>query len=263
VSDPDFVGVMGDVHANTLWTVSAIKQICKRLEGEKDKIILQAGDFGVWSPPGDETWVFAGIERSRQSYLSAVDDALQENDAVLQFIDGNHENHPLLHELAEQGNYGQIAPRIRWLPRGSRWSWHGKTWLALGGAVSVDKLLRTEGVDWFPQEEITDEQEALAVTGGHADVLLCHDAPASVPLHLGTPPQPWLPMIPKAEDHRERLQRVCEAVKPSWIFHGHYHKPGDHELETAWGYCRAISLDMDGTQGNWGILNTGTMEWEW
>lgn len=264
MTDPGFVGVMGDVHANTLWTVSAIKQICKRLEGEKEKIILQAGDFGVWAPPGMEKWAFAGVERMRRTFLTEADDVLTANDAELWFADGNHENHPLLRELRERSEWGKhdgwITPRVRWLMRGTRWEWNGKTWLALGGAVSVDKNLRNEGIDWFPEEEITDEQEILAITGGPADVLLSHDAPASVPLYLGTPPQLWLPMIPKAEAHRERLQRVCEAVEPRWIFHGHYHKPGDHMLSSG---CRAISLDMDGQQGNWGILDTGTMEWEW
>lgn len=250
MTDPGLTGVIGDVHANTLWTVSAIKQICKRLEGEKEKIILQAGDFGVWRG---------------STFIPQVSNALKDHGAQLWFADGNHEDFPWLRKLQEDSEWGQrwITPRIKWLTRGSRWEWHGKTWLALGGAVSVDKNLRTEGTDWFPEEEITDGQEAAAIAGGPADVLLSHDAPTDIPLSLGVPSLEWLPMIPRAEAHRERLQRVCEAVKPSWIFHGHYHTPGDRVFRAKWGQCSAISLDCDGRQGNWGILDTRTMEWEW
>lgn len=129
--------------------------------------------------------------------------------------------------------------------------------------MSVDKNARKEGVDWFPQEEITDAQEALAIAGGHADVLLSHDAPASEPLSLMPPSDLWLPMIPRAEIHRERLERVCLAVRPGHVFHGHYHLSHEKLMMAPWGPCRFIALDRDGTQGNWGILDTTTMDWEW
>jgi hypothetical protein len=48
-----------------------------------------------------------------------------------------------------------LAGRIWHLPRGHRWRWHGRDWLALGGAVSLDRGVRTAGVNWWPEEEIT------------------------------------------------------------------------------------------------------------
>ena len=129
--------------------------------------------------------------------------------------------------------------------------------------MSVDKFAKTEGTDWFPEEEITDEQEALAISGGLADVILSHDAPTSEPLRLGVPSDLWLPMIPRAEMHRERLERVYRAVRPSNVFHGHYHLSHDKLMRAPWGICRFVALDMDGVRGNWGILDTRTMDWEW
>ena len=41
-----------------------------------------------------------------------------------------------------------LAGRIWHLPRGHRWRWHGRDWLALGGAVSLDRAVRTAGVNW-------------------------------------------------------------------------------------------------------------------
>lgn len=265
MSDPGMIGVMGDLHGNTAWTVSQIPEICKRLS--PPRIILQAGDFGVWAPPGTEEWSFAGKTHSRKSFLSAVDEVLAEHDAELWFADGNHENHDLLAEMAEgleELDMLQVTPRITWLRRGARWEWHGRTWLACGGAASIDKLLLTEGVSWFPQEEITKAEEFFIMRAGPADVLLSHDAPADCPLYLPPPSSPaWLKRIPACEEHRERLQRICVAVKPSYIFHGHYHRSQIRSHHAAWGTCRFTTLDRDGKQGNWGILDTRTMEWEW
>lgn len=264
MADPEYVGVAGDWHGNSLWATSAIRQISARLPGESPKIILQAGDLGVWHPPGDEKWVYAGIERTRQSYLSTVQDALEDNDAELHFVDGNHEHHEYLNSTLATTETPWLTPRIQWLERGRRWTWHDRTWLACGGAVSVDKLYRTEGTDWFPQETITPQQEAACIAGGPADVLLSHDAPTDAPLTLMRPaPKGWQPMIPAAEEHREVLQRICVAVKPSYVFHGHYHQSSVRTVHAVWGKCRFTALDMDGTQGNWGVLDVKAMEWGW
>lgn len=268
MTDPGKIAVAGDWHKNERWALSVIPQIAERLPGEEDKVILHAGDLGIHRETAEHER--AGRACYRQAYLEALTGTLEDHDAFLWFCEGNHEDHPYLKELADRNgirsgrDYGQITSRIRWLPRGTRWEWHGKTWLALGGAVSVDKLLRTRGVSWFPEEEITDEQEAAVIAGGPADVLLSHDAPGDAPLVLARPaPRAWQPVIPAADAHRERLQRVCMAVRPSHVFHGHYHQSSAETVPAAWGDCRFTALDMDGTRHNWGILDTRTMGWEW
>lgn len=269
VLEPGLIGVMGDIHGNTRWTVPAIREICQRLE--PPRIILQAGDCGIWRRETEPrlkmfptVWDVPEIPAHFPDVVNAV---LEEEDAELWMCEGNHEDHDLLDEIfaaAEGASDVRITPRVRWLLRGYRWTWHDRTWLACGGAVSVDKLLRKEGISWFPQEEITDLQEEFVISGGPADVLLSHDAPSDVPLKLfNPPPVMWRPMIPRAEEHRDRLQRICVAVKPSYIFHGHYHQSQVTTRHAAWGKCRFTSLDMDGKRGNWGILDTRTMEWSW
>jgi hypothetical protein len=220
------------------------------------RIILHAGDFGIW--PG-----LAG-----QRYQAMVTAALAEADAGLWFADGNHEDFSQIasFDRREDGRNAVAASgdgivRIWHLPRGYRWKWHGRTWLAVGGAVSVDRDVRTEGVDWWPEEEITDEQEARACRDGVADVLLSHDAPAGVPLYLMRPaPVLWRPHIPRAEAHRERLHRICMATRPAHVIFGHYHQRYKRVLDAGWGLCEFTGLDMDGEQGNWQILDTRTVK---
>jgi hypothetical protein len=270
---PKLVAVAGDWHKNERWALKVIPQMAAQLAGEDRKIILQLGDFGVWREHAEYKWM--GKTYYRQTYLEALTEKLEEADAELWFVDGNHEDHPYLKELALEyemqfgkavrdfefaEDYGWITPRIRWLPRGKRWQWHGKTWLALGGATSVDKNQRIEGRSWFPEEEITDDEETMVIMEGRTNVLLSHDAPSSEPLNLQAPPAEWVPMIAKAEAHRGRLERICAAVRPSHIFHGHYHRMKTGGVQAPWGNYSYVALDMDGTAYNWGILDTETMQ---
>lgn len=73
-----------------------------------------------------------------------------------------------------------------------------------------------------------------AIDGGPVDVMVCHDAP------LGAPRlERWLaPNVsgwPQKELHftylhRQLIRRVVDAVRPSALYHGHYHWRYDDEL---------------------------------
>jgi hypothetical protein len=83
---------------------------------------------------------------------------------------------------------GDRRGRLYHLPRGYRWKWHGRRWLACGGGVSLDRACRRGGIDWWPQEEISDLQEAALIGAGVADVMVCHDCPAAVAHSFPRPP---------------------------------------------------------------------------
>jgi hypothetical protein len=250
---PDRIAVAGDWHASTRWAVTAIADIAAQLDGEPEKIILHLGDFGYW--PGEPGGGY---------YLRSVSEALKHYGMYVDFLDGNHEGHEALNTIRDFTSDVAVPvfPRIRWLPRGTRWVWHGRTWLALGGAVSVDKGLRDEGVDWFPEEAITPEQAAQVSAQGHADVMVTHDCPAGVNLGLPVAPLEWLPQIPAAEAHRELLQTVVDAVQPSYLMHGHYHLAYTKPVAMGHGTVQVTGLACDGMAYNWHILNVRTMEWE-
>jgi hypothetical protein len=252
---PERIAVAGDWHCNTRWATSVITGAAARLAGEAPKIILHTGDFGYWP---DDT--------PGQYYLMAVDEALRHHGMYLSFADGNHEDHLALGSLLDGDDVMPVRERIRWLPRGTRWAWHGRTWLVLGGAHSVDKGFRTEDLDWFPAETITRQQADTVIAAGGADVMLTHDCPSSVPPTLSSPPREWLPQIPAAEAHRNLLDEVVRQVQPSHLIHGHYHiaysRPARMPYAAHGGILQATGLACDGMDGNWAILNVRTMEWE-
>jgi Calcineurin-like phosphoesterase len=151
---PDRIGVAGDWHGNTAWATRAIRKMASLLP-PGPRVIVHLGDFGIWPGPDGH------------DYLTALTGALADADAELWFVDGNHEDFTELARL-RPGPDGRspVTDRIWHLPRGYRWRWHGREWLALGGAVSVDRALRTAGVDWWPEEEITWRQAGRSSTPG-------------------------------------------------------------------------------------------------
>lgn len=218
------------------------------------RLILQLGDFGLWPGPGG------------QAYLDAVSAALTAADAELWFVDGNHDWHDRLDQLAcGQPCPTVVADRIWWLPRGLRWVWHGRTWLALGGAVSPDRSCRTPGVSWWPQEAITVAQAHQVADGGAADVMVCHDAPAAVPITYSPAPVWWdLADLARSDAHRELLQRVVDHVQPRWLMHGHHHQHlPERPVTMRHGPVQVTGLDQLGghPDGHHRVLDITTMRW--
>lgn len=237
---PAAVMLAGDWHGNTHRACTTIWSAALR----GIRAVIQLGDFGYWTPG-------SGTER----YLSAVEEACTTHDVMLLVVDGNHEYFPGLLALPVDPDTGlrQISPHIFHLPRGLRWNWHGFTWMALGGAHSVDRHMRKEGVSWWPQEHLSDDDVVRATAGGPVDVIVSHDAPAGV--HIpGLPSDSFPPsQIAAADEHRARVGAVVDATRPALMFHGHY-----HIRYSAWrGNTHVFGLADDGssTRDNTLILN--------
>ncbi|MBF9350596.1 hypothetical protein HA138_12510 [Mycobacteroides chelonae] len=216
MKEPAKLMLAGDWHGNAMWAVKAIHH-AKRNGADT---ILQLGDFGYWRD---------GIEGlDTRKYFRVMHRALEECDIVLYWIDGNHEDHSCIENMP-----GATAltldgyPRIAHLPRGLRWDWWGKTWMALGGAYSVDKPWRREGVSWWPGEALTDEQIEYASRPGKVDVIVAHDAPFGVDIPgIGTATKGGdfpVDQLMASEEHRRKVGQVVDVVNPSLFFHGHYH----------------------------------------
>jgi Calcineurin-like phosphoesterase len=246
VPAPGRVLVAGDWHGNTRWAQCVIRETKTLLADEEQPVILHLGDFGIWP----------GIEGTM--YLNAVLGSCLAHEVRILFVDGNHEDFTQLEELRIRA--GQT---VSWLPRGHRWEWHGRTWLALGGGVSLDRACRTEGKDWWPEEEITAKQACDVILDGPADVMVTHECPSGV-THTFPPPPSWwdLADLARSDAHRERLQQVVDVVRPSHLLHGHLHRGYQRMCDFGYGPVQVTGLDMDGQDWNYAILDTRTMEWE-
>ena len=121
----------------------------------KDDILLVAGDFGfVWN-------VAENIEAFKHLSMEPF---------TVAFVDGNHEEFPLINSFpVTEWNGGKVhrigtSENIIHLMRGQCFTIEGKTFFTMGGAYSTDKdtYPRTEGIDWFPDELPNNEEYRTA-----------------------------------------------------------------------------------------------------
>lgn len=225
--------VAGDWHGDFSWASH-----CLRVAKE-DQIdtIIQVGDFGYWEHTNDGKY-----------FLDRLSDNAKLRGVNIVWLDGNHENHTMLRatyadaEKSQEG-FWKIRDNIWYSPRANVWDWWGKRLMTLGGAYSIDKAVRTFGVSYWTEEEITPEEEALAISRGKVDYLFTHDAPTTYPAPL------WKADL-NSEAQRQAVSRVADAVRPSRWFHGHYHNYTNYSYPQYDAFCMVTGLDMNGNHNS-------------
>lgn len=119
----------------------------------RDDYVIICGDFGVvWNDDACDRYWLEWLENKPWTTL---------------WIDGNHENFDLLRKYPkEQWNSGvvqKITPHVIHLCRGEIFNLQGKTFFAMGGAESTDRVFRKEGLSWWKEEMPSDEEMAHAI----------------------------------------------------------------------------------------------------
>jgi Calcineurin-like phosphoesterase len=251
----------GDSHGNT----SYVSSICKFAEAAGIQTIYQLGDFGIWDhiPSGEY-------------YLDTLNSSAEKRGVEWLFVAGNHENYDSLEEYEREAkakqypeyvNNGfiQIRDNITWVGRANVWYDQGVLFGALGGAVSIDRYSRKQGVSWWPQEytNLNDLQAftELVYAHGPLDVMISHDAPLTLPSWPG-----FIKDDPLSNANRAIMHEAGLAAAPTNWFHGHYHKELVYGLEAPRAYdpdhlVRIYGLDCD-QQWNYGGCNVAIWDSE-
>lgn len=248
------IAVAGDWHLNQMY----VKKVLNRIERHKVQVVLHVGDFGYY--PAYEDYA---------PYIRHINARAELNNYVVIFIDGNHEQYdstPLeqpcdsviitreglatLKAQADENGFVQIAPRIFWATRGASArigtanGARGVSFLGLGGAGSIDREYQQLHGFWSPNEHVTDQDIAAAYDGaqnlnGVVDIMLTHDAPtgAFIPTTYGKPQMDGVPpeVMAEAFTTRDRIAKAVALVKPTCLFHGHWHR-----------FNRSVQVDIDG-----------------
>lgn len=201
--------ITGDTHGNfdriLKWTETT------NLNKDKDFLFI-LGDFGyIWDSKR------TSFEKDNLDFISCLP-------FTTLFIDGNHENHERLNSMRvvnlSGGKAHKVYDSIYHLMRGQVYEIAGKRIFTFGGASSIDKHLRTEGISWWKEEEFNYREantayENLNKIGWEVDYVLTHSAPFSIrdKLFEGNKPS--------------STERILEAMLRNikfkrWYF-GHYH----------------------------------------
>lgn len=195
--------LVGDVHSNVADYVPLVQE---------SDYSIQLGDLGF-----------------DYSLLDQLDPARH------RFLPGNHDNYAALppHAL---GDYG-----VWKVPDAEPEGLSGEIFL-VRGAFSIDRSSRTENVDWFAQEELSDEQIAQAIAfyaEVKPDSVVSHDSPTSL-----------LPYVtnyrPNARTNQS-LQKMLDIHRPKRWFFAHHHFTWGKEIDGTLFMClgELAALDMD------------------
>lgn len=134
----------------------------------KNDYLIIAGDFGA-------VWDDYSLVRILRYYSNLPFTVL--------FVDGNHENFDMINSYPVEewhgGKVHKIKPDIIHLMRGQTFEIDGKTIFTFGGATSIDKFMRRDGISWWKQELPTYEEldEGIANLkkhGGKVDYIITH-----------------------------------------------------------------------------------------
>ena len=184
----------------------------------KQNYLIIAGDFGgVWS-----------AERLEEDLRP-----FQELPLTVLFVDGNHENFDLINAYpVEEWNGGKvhfIKPDIVHLMRGQVYEIEGKTFFTFGGATSIDRYLRHEGISWWSQEVPTfkdfDEGiDNLRLYKNKVDFIVTHSCDEKALYY-----PPLISRIKKKTVYPENMMLSCfeGCVEYKHWYFGHYHMDGD------------------------------------
>lgn len=251
LSSARLIGVMGDLHGDLGHARIALQTLADR----GARAIIQLGDWGVvW--PG-QNW---------QIDLHKLSRFLARNEQTMFFVEGNHDWHPKLREFpVSTDGLRWITHNIAHLPRGYRSS-VGKhfTLAALGGGNSPDRGFRTEGRDWWPDEQIT-EADIRHLGTEPVDILVAHEAPLMADDNDLI--RDWEGGISRsdvvyADASRVMIRRAVMRTRPQLTLGGHYHRYLTRSLAETMGIsARVVVLDMNGKDRiNLAILNANTLD---
>ena len=156
--------IFGDTHGpDEIFKINPKKFLDRDLT--KDDAIVVCGDFGLPFFPTDripsnklkaKNYPQHNIKSARAYKMYT--DWLASFPCDILFVDGNHDNHAFWAEQpTEQWNGGLIqrlpeASNVIHLMRGEYYTIDGMTVWCMGGAESIDKIYRTEGVTWWHKE---------------------------------------------------------------------------------------------------------------
>jgi len=200
--------IHGDISIRRLKTLSFIEKETLT----KDDYVIIIGDFGlVWRNSNEEYYWRKWLDDKPFTTL---------------FVDGNHENHTLLKEFPVEewkgGKIHRVSDSILHLMRGQVFEIDGKKFFTMGGATSIDKHMRIDGISWWKEElpshaEIDEGIENMMKHDNTVDYILSHTCSLRTNLKIDDMYDSRDNLIDFFEQYAETMFRYKH-----WYF-GHFH----------------------------------------
>ena len=160
---------------------------------------------------------------------------LKERKWTTVFCCGNHENFNVLNRLPTVHLFGNdvgvVADNVYHLRRGRVYNIAGRTIFTFGGALSIDKAFRKEGISWWPEEypneeEIDRAHEEIRKCGGVVDYVISHTCPKLAnPFKMweARANDPYHSYLKKDDIVMQYLQDFADKLQFQMWYFGHMH----------------------------------------
>ena len=203
----------------------------------KEDYVIILGDFGfIWKLQEDKT----------EQYWKQI---FNSKHFTTLFIDGNHDNHHRLNndfpiEMWNGGKIHRITDNIIHLMRGQVFTINNIKFFTMGGAESIDKAYRTEGLSWWRNEipsynEINEGIDNLKQYGWKVDYVLTHTAPRHIMQEMVY--EHIITYIGK-DPTTKALQEITAMINYNHWFFGHFHADMDIDNQHTCLYNRIIEI---------------------
>lgn len=239
---PPHALVIGDTHGNIRYTLELIKEASLRGVTR----IIQLGDWGY-------LWPDTRLDDPTEA-LNVVSRYLLDNNITMYFIRGNHD--------WLEG----IESQVDMLARKGFYFLNDEWWdlgftvptFFYGGAISIDRKYRREGLDYFKDEKPKyPDRETLL--GLHRDkgwnspaLLFSHDSPQAPP-GFEKPHSLMVGDYNLIADCKISQAHVAFVARQGWftsVFHGHYHTSARYPVSEASERCTIHAINQVGSHGD-------------
>lgn len=199
--------IVGDVHGK----VNQFLDIVADYRSKSSELIIQLGDLG-FSKQWDEV----------KKWCS------KNNETNLRIIPGNHDDYDRYFQVVVNYTWARVAPlQVNDI-------WIESDYFGVQGANSIDKHLRTEGKDWFSNEEMSYTQLGKAVDlyiESKPRIMFSHTCPSSVKKQLFG--------YNESSRTEQALQVMFELHQPEYWFFAHFHRSKDEVINGTQFICLA------------------------
>ena len=208
--------ITGDTHGR----FERVEFFCKQFGTKCEDILIILGDAGINFSGG---W----RDREKKEFLKSLP-------ITIFAIHGNHEQRPSAIETYKEKMwhggmvyYEEEYPDLLFAKDGEMFELDGKKSIVMGGAYSVDKMIRLRhGYGWWPDEQPSegikrDVERKLEEIGWKVDVVLSHTTPLKF-----EPVEVFLSGIDQSKVDKsteEWLDRIEDRLDYQKWYCGHYH----------------------------------------
>lgn len=233
------IGIQSDNHGNVQTLQTNID-----MYGCSGMTVFHVGDFGYWLSPSFQD------EYKYSKTLKLFNKFLKTRGITMYVIRGNHDNPAYF-----DGRF--ILSNVKLVPDYTVVSVNNENWLLVGGAISIDRGARKQGITYWKTEEFNLEYDKIAALRDIKNVVT-HTAPGvglDVEIIAGQVVKQFAwayndnTLLEEIRAERLQVQTMCDLLKENndiskWYF-GHFHIRMNHEYKGTKFTCVEIDALLE------------------